>query len=127
MFNMRRRQFISLLGGAATWPLAAEAQTPVVGFVGSDSPDQYVARLQAFRQGLKEAGYIDGQNLALEYRWAQGRNDQLPALAADLVRSRPTVIVASTTPSVLALKAATRTIPIVFFIAGDPVALGLVA
>src|SRR5262245_18118181 len=127
MLNMRRRQFISLLGGAATWPLAAGAQTPVVGFLGSDSPDQYVDRLRAFRLGLKETGYIDGQNLAIKYRWAQGRNDQLPALAADLVRSRPTVIVASTTPSVLALKAATRTIPIVFFIAGDPVALGLVA
>jgi putative ABC transport system substrate-binding protein len=100
---------------------------PVVGFLGSDSPDLYADRLRAFREGLKETGYIEGQNVAVEYRWAQGQNHQLPALAADLLRGRVAVVVASTTPSVLALKAATTTVPIVFFVAGDPVALGLVA
>ena len=129
MLDLRRREFITLLGGAAAgWPLTAGAQLmPTVGFLGSDSPDLYADRLRAFRQGLKETGYVEGQNLAVEYRWAEGRNDRLPALAGDLIRHQPAVIVASTTPSVLALKAATTTIPIVFFIAGDPVALGLVA
>jgi putative ABC transport system substrate-binding protein len=128
---MRRREFIRLLGGAtAVWPLAAHAQQPVmavIGFLGSDSPDLYADRLRAFRQGLRETGYEEGQNLAIEYRWAEGHNDRLQALATDLVRRQLAVIVTSTTPSVLAAKTATTTTPIVFFVAGDPVALGLVA
>jgi putative tryptophan/tyrosine transport system substrate-binding protein len=128
---MRRREFISLIGGATVvLPLVARAQQPAmpeIGFLGSDSADLYVERLRAFRSGLKQAGYAEGQNVAVEYRWAEGHNDRLPELAADLVRRRVAVLVSSTTPSVLALKAATTQIPIVFFVAGDPVALGLVA
>lgn len=128
---MRRREFVSLLGAATAWPLAAygqqAAKLPILGFVGSDSPDPYAIRLRAFRLGLKATGFTDGQNVAIEYRWAEGHNDKLPALTADLVARQVAVIVAPTTPSVLAAKAATKTIPIVFFTAGDPVDLGLVA
>jgi putative ABC transport system substrate-binding protein len=126
---MRRRDFIVLIGGAAAWPIEARAQQPglpVVGFLGSDTPELYADRLRAFRRGLKDAGYIESENVVIEYRWASGDNSRLPALAAELVGLRVTVLVSSTTPAALALKAATTSIPIVFFIAGDPLALGLV-
>jgi putative tryptophan/tyrosine transport system substrate-binding protein len=128
---MRRRDFVKgIVGSTVSWPLSTRAQQPampMIGFLGSDTPDLYADRLRGFREGLKEAGYIESKNVVIEYRWAKGRNDELPVLAADLVRLRVAVLVASTTPAVLALKAATTTIPIVFFTAGDPVALGLVA
>ena len=128
--RLRRREFITLLGGATAWPLAARAQQPAklptIGFVGPDSPDSYGVILRAFRVGLRATGFIEGQNVAIEYRWAEGRNDKLPVLTADLVRNQVALIVAPTTPSVLAAKAATKTIPIVFFTAGDPIDLGLV-
>jgi ABC-type uncharacterized transport system substrate-binding protein len=127
---MKRREFITLLGGTgAMWPLAARAQQatmPVVGFLGSDSTELYADRLRAFRRGLKDAGFIESENVVIEYRWASGDNSRLPALAAELVNLPAAVLVSSTTPATLALKAATSLIPIVFFIAGDPVALGLV-
>src|ERR1041384_6363361 len=127
---MRRRDFITLLGGAAAWTLPARAQRPampVIGYLSPEPPAPFASRVKAFREGLAETGYVEGRNVAIEFRWAEGRYDRLQALAAAVCRRQVDVIAApGGAPIALAAKAATKTIPIVFEMGGDPVALGVV-
>jgi len=126
---VRRREFITLLGGGAAWPIAARAQRPampVVGYLGSTSLDGYVSdQVTAFRQGLNEAGFAEGQNVAIEFRWAEGQYDRLPTLAAEFVSRQVAVVLAGSLPTALAAKGATSTIPIVFVMGADPVPMKL--